>query len=168
MELLLGAGNNRDKKVVVKDTPADWCELVTLDWDQTTNPHVTHDLNIVPYPFDSDTFDEIHAYEVLEHCGAQGDWRLFFNQFSELWRILKPGGILVATCPPWDSIWAWGDPGHTRVISEASLVFLSQKNYEQTGRTSMTDYRHFYKADFDLLMAGEREGSFVFVLKAIK
>lgn len=167
MELLLGCGNRREKQVKVKDCPQDWCELVTLDWDEGVNPHVVHDLTKMPLPFDNDMFDEIHAYEVLEHCGAQGDWRLFFDQFSEFHRILKPGGIFVATVPPWDSIWAWGDPGHTRVISEASLVFLCQENYEQLGKTAMTDYRRWYKADFKLLFAGEKDGAFVFVLRKI-
>lgn len=169
MELLVGCGNNRDKKIKVQDTPQEWCELVTMDWDEGVNPHVVHDLCMVPYPFDDDTFDEIHAYEVLEHCGAQGDWRLFFNQFQEFWRILKPGGLFVATCPPWDSIWAWGDPGHSRVISEASLIFLDQDNYEsQVGRTAMTDYRRWYKGNFERLLAREQSGTFVFILRAKK
>jgi SAM-dependent methyltransferase len=116
-ELLIGCGNDRRKKITFPQTPSDWTQLVTLDIDASTKPDIVHDLNVLPYPFLDSTFDEIHAYEVLEHCGRQGDWKFFLDQFAELWRILKPGGFLVATCPMWDGPWAWGDPGHTRVIS---------------------------------------------------
>lgn len=168
MELLVGCGTNLAKQVTFDEIPKEWCELVTLDSDASLSPHVVHDLNNIPYPFTDDTFDEIHAYEVLEHCGKQGDWRFFLDQFTEFHRILKPGGWFVATVPAWDSIWAWSDPGHTRVISEGSLLFLSQESYEQVGKTSMTDYRSWYKANFQLVSANDQKGSLVFVLKAIK
>lgn len=169
MELLLGCGNDLRKKVTFPGIPTEWAELVTLDVDPAVRPMVVHDLNDIPYPFADDNFDEIHAYEVLEHCGRQGDWRYFFNQFHELWRILKPGGYLIATVPLWDSKWAWGDPGHTRVINEGSLVFLVQEEYRrQVGKTSMSDYRGWYKADFDVVSLKEDKDTFGFVLQAVK
>jgi len=169
MELLIGAGNDRKKKVTVEGMPDEWAELVTLDIDEELDVDVHHDLNILPLPFDDNTFDEVHAYEVLEHCGKQGDWRFFLDQFSEFHRILKPSGFFVATVPMWDSQWAWGDPGHTRIISDASLTYLSQAEYEkQIGKTNMTDYRGWYKADFDLFAMEEGDDTFGFVLKAIK
>lgn len=117
----------------------------------------------------SDYFDEIHAYEVLEHVGAQGDYRSFFALFSELWRILKPGGYLFATCPSWHSPWAWGDPSHTRVLTAGSLVFLSQAEYaRQVGKTAMSDFRSIYKADFRAIIADDSSDSLLMVLQAIK
>jgi SAM-dependent methyltransferase len=170
MELLLGCGNNLEKKVTFPAIPAQWTELVTLDVDPSVKPQVVHDLANVPYTmFGDDVFDEIHAYEVLEHCGRQGDWRLYFDQFSEFWRILKPGGYLIATVPLWDSKWAWGDPGHTRIINEGSLIFLSQEEYKrQVGKTSMSDYRGWYKADFEVISIKEDKDTFGFVLEAVK
>lgn len=174
MELLIGCGNDLHKKVTFDKIPKDWMELVTLDFDESLDAaaspsHVNHDLNNLPYPFGDNVFDEIHAYEVLEHCGTQGDWRFFFNQFYEFWRILKPGGYFVATVPTWDGKWAWGDPGHRRIINEGSLVFLSQKQYrDQVGKTAMADYRPWYKADFNIDSIGEKGDVMAFVLQAIK
>jgi SAM-dependent methyltransferase len=169
MELLIGCGNDLRKKVTFDKIPKEWCQLVTLDYDEGLNADVHHDLNSIPYPFDDDMFDEVHAYEVLEHCGTQGDWRFFFNQFAEFWRILKPGGYFVATVPMWDCVWAWGDPGHRRIITPNTLVFLSQKEYAaQVGKTAMADYRPWYKADFEPVTYNEKEGTFAFVLKALK
>lgn len=168
MELLLGSGNSTDKRIRFEGIPDRWTTLITLDSDEGTDPDLVHDLRNMPLPFDDDMFDEIHAYEVLEHCGSQGDWRLFFNQFSEFHRILKPGGFFCATVPMWDSPWAWGDPGHSRVISRQSLLFLCREEYAQVGKSPMTDYRPYYSGDFTLHAANETEHQFGFVLKAIK
>lgn len=167
-ELLIGCGNSRAKKVNGSWTLPDWANLTTLDFDPLTKPDVVHDLNVLPYPFEDNTFDEIHAMEVLEHCGRQGDWQFFFAQFYEFWRILKPGGYFVATVPAWDSPWAWGDPSHTRVITKGSLIFLDQREYGQIGKTPMTDFRHVWKGDFLPFAAVEKEETFGFILQANK
>lgn len=169
MELLLGCGNNREKRIGFEMIEQSWFELVTLDIDPDCHPDVLHDMNEIPLPFDDNMFHEIHAYDVLEHVGFQGDWRFFFNQFEDFWRILKPGGYLIGTVPMWHNVWAWADPGHRRVICPESLVYLSQKEYEaQVGVTQMTDYRNWYKADFDLIGKEEGDETFGFVIQAIK
>ncbi len=168
-ELLIGAGNNRAKKVKIRTMPHEWQGLTTLDIDEGTNPDVVHNLNVMPLPFDDNSFDEIHAYEVLEHCGTQGDWKFFFAQFEEFWRVLKPGGLFCASCPDYKSVWAWADPGHTRVISHGSLVFLNQEEYAaQVGKTAMTDYRPWYKGNFRTLAQTTEGDTFGFVLEAVK
>lgn len=168
MELLIGCGNRREK-VMHLPGKEEWTDLVTLDIDPHAKPDVVHDLDVLPYPFADDQFDEIHASEVLEHCGRQGDWRFFLAQFAEFWRILKPGGVLCASCPSVASRWAFGDPGHTRLVQPESLLFLRQPNYDlQVGVTAMTDYRHAYHADFDIAFQDDDGESFRFVLKAVK
>lgn len=167
MELLLGCGNRREK-VCHRPGEEAFTDLVTLDIDPGSGADVIHDLNDLPYPFSDNQFDEIHASEVLEHTGQQGDWRFFFGQFSEFWRILKPNGLICASCPSISSRWAWGDPGHTRVIQPESLHFLSQRNYGQVGRTAMTDYRAIYSADFEPEYLNDDGETFLFVLRAIK
>ena len=170
-ELLLGCGAARDKRLVVHGQPKAWGELTTLDNNPAHNPDVEMDLSAkgMFLPFHDNTFDEIHAYEVLEHIGQQGDYRAFFAQFEEFHRILKPGGFFCATCPSYRSEWAWGDPSHTRVITSGTLLFLSQAEYRrQVGKTPMSDFRSIYKADFETVHCDEDEERLTFALKAIK
>lgn len=168
-ELLIGCGNRRIKDLYVPGRQ-EWTELVTLDHMPDCGADVYHDLDVLPYPFGDDKFDEIHAYDVLEHCGRQGDWRFFFAQWSEFHRILKPGGLFMGICPKPDSPWAWGDPSHTRIVSRECLTFLSQEEYaRQVGQTAMSDFRSVYKADFRIKWSGEAgDGRHGFVLQAIK
>ena len=165
VELLIGAGNSRKKELALPGKQ-EFVDVVTLDIDPDSEPDVQWDLNHLPLPFEDETFEEIHAYEVLEHVGKQGDWKTFFAQFEEFYRILKPGGHFFATTPMWDSQWAWADPGHTRIIAPGSIMFLDQEEYErQVGNTPMTDYRHVYKADFEIVHSQEVGERFAFVLK---
>lgn len=167
-ELLIGCGQRREKLMHYKGHEQ-WEGLVTLDMNPDHKPDVFWDLYSIPLPFEEDQFDEIHAYEVLEHTGAQGNYGFFFRQWSDFWRILKPGGRFFATCPSYKSVWAWGDPSHTRVLQAAQLSFLSQAVYSaEVGKTPMSDFRHIYKADFNLVGCMEDNETLRFVLQAVK
>lgn len=143
---MLGAGHRPATRILVGPTSAreENTTWVRLDVNEAAKPDVVFDLNNVqhiPLPFDKWAFDEIHAYEVLEHVGRQGDWRQFFAEFREYHRVLKPGGLLFGTSPSLHSRWVWGDPSHTRVICEESLSFLVRDFYEQLGKTPASDFR---------------------------
>ena len=167
-ELLIGCGSRRFKLLFPPDR-SQWHNLTTLDINPDHQPTVVWDLTQLPLPFEDNTFNEIHAYEVLEHTGRQGDYQFFFAQFSEFWRILRPNGMLIGTSPMYNSPWAFGDPSHTRVIQKESFVFLDQNQYkDQIGRTAITDFRYIYKADFSLIHAHEADGGLQFALQAIK
>lgn len=177
--LQLGAGSNTRKRFDTKrncfyQSDFDMAAIVSCDITQPLDYPVSyhdyaHDLNQTPWPMPPNRYDQVHAYEILEHLGLQGDFVSFFAHFAELWRILKPNGLLFASCPNWDSRWTWGDPGHTRVINHGSLVFLQRKEYEkQLGKTAMTDYRHLLMGDWNVEHMSYCGESFCFVMRALK
>ena len=164
---MIGAGSSRVLKLRhdLSDNP----EITTLDMEVRHEPDVLWDLDYTPWPFLEGEFDQIHAYEVLEHLGKQGDAESFFLHFGEAYRILKPGGYLVGSCPTWDSMWAWGDPSHKRVICEGSFTYLDYPQYEkQVGKTTMTDFRGIRKGDFETVHLERDDGTLFFALKAHK
>lgn len=172
-ELSIGCGNRLKKQIKFQYIPQEFVNVTRLDLDPDCKPDVMWDLNNVPLPFDDNTFNEIHACDILEHTGQQGDWRFFFRQFEDFWRILKPGGYFIGSCPMWDSPWAWSDPGHSRIFSKYTLIFLDQDAYNQVGDTPMTDYRHVYKGNFRTMITtddvpGGNEHKWGFVLMAVK
>jgi SAM-dependent methyltransferase len=172
-ELLLGCGSNWEKRVKLDGTTPDTFQnLTTLDYNPSHEPHIGFDINDAfqrreLLPFASESFDEIHAYEVLEHLGSQGDYRFFFHEFEEYWRILKPGGFFCATVPTPISEWAFGDPSHTRIFHPYWITFLDQDSYAQVGKTAMSDFRHIYSANFKLIThdVTEDENTYIFVLQ---
>lgn len=164
-ELLLGAGSRRDK-LLHRPGEEEWTDLVTCDIVAAHRPDVICDLDRTPWPFADGMFSEVHAYEVLEHLGRQGDWRAFFDTFAEIWRILEPDGFLAATCPSWRSMWAWGDPSHTRVITTGTLAFLNAGEYQrQVGCSPMSDYRSYWRHSFAPVHVLEDEDHIEFVLR---
>jgi len=63
------------------------------------------------------TIDTITAFDVLEHVDDQ-------QTLAECTRLLKPGGILVATVPAYPKLWSYWDEmlGHKRRYSKKSLT----------------------------------------------
>lgn len=148
--LILGAGMSRDKRIkfegskdVGKGSPDnDFSKYEVVTHDIIGTQDVIHDLEEFPYPWADEEFDEIHAYEVLEHTGTLGDGDFFFGQMNELWRILKEGGYLMITVPTWDSLEMWAIPDHKRPLPPQIFHFCNRqyvkKNYK---RPMHGDYR---------------------------
>jgi len=172
-ELLIGCGRSRDKRIDPGGAPRAWQNLTTLDSNEDVKPDVVLDLEVdhLSDHFGEDVFNEVHAYEVLEHLGRQGDAIEFFITFADIWRVLKPGGFLCGTCPSRFSEWLWGDPGHTRAILPVCLKFLSQPFYDQCDGprpTAASDYRAIWQGDFEIIRSHDDHTLHWFVLQAIK
>lgn len=170
-ELLLGMGHSKVKRIKWTGVPQTWENLTTLDMDPKMRPDVVHDLNVLPYPFETESYDEIHAYEVLEHCGRQGDAKYFFGQFAEFYRILKPGGFFCFTVPMWDSPLAWGVPDHTRCMPKDLFIFLNPAyyNFGEESAEGKADYRELLgDTHFEICNFLENEHSLAMILRAVK
>jgi len=96
MRLLLGCGDER----------RDGWERV--DRSPRAAPDVVHDLDVVPWPFEDDSVEEVEANDVLEHLAD------VVRFMDECWRVLVPGGRLRIKAVSWRSENLWRDPTHRR------------------------------------------------------
>jgi hypothetical protein len=147
--LLLGCGNSREKKIY-SGTPEWGGTLVTIDMNPNCGADVVHDLGRHPLPFGDAEFDEIHAYDSLEHWGQQGDWRGWFDEMGEYHRLLKPAGLFATIVPCGEDYYA--DPGHVRFLHPNHFRFLDHEwiAAELAAGRPVTDYRWYWKKDFRL------------------
>jgi SAM-dependent methyltransferase len=168
--LILGAGYNTKKLIFLPDQPQEFTgTVIRLDINPDTKPDIIWDLNNHPLPFGDNEFDEIHAYHVLEHLASQGDYKFFFREWNEYYRILKPEGHIFAVVPYYRGQWAWGDPGHTRILQEELFVFLNKWSYEKAGdENPICDYRNLMSCNFRKMYSYADERFFAFILKAEK
>jgi SAM-dependent methyltransferase len=167
-ELLLGCGHRRQKDLSLPGHK-EFENVTTVDINPDCKPDVLWDLENHPLPFEDSSFDEIHIYDVLEHLGRQGDYKFFFEEFNDYWRILKPGGHFFASVPGCLEHTVWGDPGHRRVINANTLMYLRTDTYKELGQTMLTDYRYLKKCDFEFVyFTTDEKKPFKFGLVALK
>ena len=109
--LNLGAGNHIWKGAVNHDLRKHRPEI-----------DVAWDLNMLPWPWVDDSFDQIAASSVLEHLRID-----LVKALDECWRILRPGGTLRVKVPYWNHENSYADPTHRWRYSLRSLdVFVPE------------------------------------------
>lgn len=97
---------------------------------------IIHDLNMFPYPFDDNSIDEIVMNSVLQYLDNIG------KVFEEIYRILKPGGILKFTVP-YSGHQTSGSIGQRQRFLSRDFYYLEKEN--------TMHYRIFNKVDFKVL-----------------
>jgi SAM-dependent methyltransferase len=99
---------------------------LNVDRVAAVEPDVVHDLNVYPYPFPDNSFEEVCAYDVVEHLN---DVMVFMR---EVWRIARPDARVVFTTPHFSSANSFTDPTHQRHLSYYSFDYFTvghQWNY---------------------------------------
>jgi ubiquinone/menaquinone biosynthesis C-methylase UbiE len=119
------------------------------------NVDIVHDLNILPWPFEDNSIDEIIAEDVLEHLQ---DTPAIIN---ELWRVLKEDGIVTIQVPDVirNPMSAFTDPTHIRYFTEKSF------DYWDEGTEFGTKYGYYYDNKFIILNKSFPSGNIRVVMK---
>ena len=98
---------------------------VTVDLVAKTNPDVVHDLDVYPWPFETDSFDQVICREVIEHLED------VIKAMEEMHRITRPGGIVHIEGEEWTAETATGEvlPSGTpiRIVGVDGLRLLVEK-----------------------------------------
>jgi len=116
-KLNLGAGNDIKEGYINHDIS----QLPSID--------IVHNLNIYPWPWEDDYFDEILVLDVLEHLDD------FVKAMDELYRVLKAGGSVTIRVPYWNHSCAYIDPTHKRGFHEHTFRFfdINSSYYKERG-----------------------------------
>ena len=88
---------------------------VNLDVSPEVGADVVHDLNCVPWPFDDGQFEQVFAFDVLEHVHEVP------RVLEEIHRVSRPGALLHVTVPHFSSANAFTDLTHRHYFSWRSF-----------------------------------------------
>lgn len=138
MKLNLGCGHNKHDG------------YVNVDLFKESMPDVVHDLETFPWPWGDNSVDEAMFNHSLEHLG--GDSRVFLKIIQELYRVCKPGALVVINVPHPRHDNFIGDPTHVRVITPNLLkLFDKQLNDEwKRLKAANSPFAHYLGVDFEI------------------
>ncbi|MGH6611608.1 MAG: hypothetical protein ACRECQ_15285 [Burkholderiaceae bacterium] len=77
-----------------------------------------HDLDVFPYPLESDGWDRVICVDVLEHVEH------FVRTIEEIWRIARAGAIVEVRAPFMSSVNYFSDPTHKRAFTSRSFDYF--------------------------------------------
>ncbi|MHB1685930.1 MAG: methyltransferase domain-containing protein [Ignavibacteriaceae bacterium] len=98
-----------------------------MDIVQLPSVDVVHDMNITPWQFGDNTFDEIIFDDVLEHS------KNFLGILSEVYRVSVPNAIIKISLPHFSSDNMYSDPTHTIFFSSRSFNYFDKSlNYKHS------------------------------------
>jgi SAM-dependent methyltransferase len=120
--------------------PFDAAEVYGIDIHESADGRIRKaDLIRDPIPFGDDMFDYMTAYNFLEHvprivyCPERRF--AFVELMNEIWRTLKPGGLLFSETPIYPYSPVYRDPTHINMMTEETFpIYFSNpvrfaKNY---------------------------------------
>lgn len=107
-----------------------------LNVDVVPPADILADLN-AEWPWEDDSVDEIHAYDVIEHLKDK------ISTMNEAWRVLKPSGRLHIIVPTTDGRGAFQDPTHVSYWTPNDFDYYEHGNFarERLGRHYGIDAR---------------------------
>lgn len=116
---------------------------VNIDIREEVKPDLVCDV-LQGLPYEDSTVDAVRAYDFLEHIPIGQTSRVM----TEIWRVLKPGGVFDSLTPSTDGRGAFQDPTHVSFWNRNSWFYYSK-----------AEYRKLYgiQANFELLEAEDIE-----------
>ena len=92
-----------------------------IDYRKLEGVDLVQDLEKFPWKIPEETFTVAVASHVIEHINpAKG---IFINFLNEVWRILKPGGEFIISCPYATSPGMLRDPSHCNFVTEETFAY---------------------------------------------
>jgi SAM-dependent methyltransferase len=125
-------------------------DIRNIDISKKNMAIVAANLAFDPIPFPDNYFDSVSAYDFFEHIprltidhGAKVMRVPFIELMNEIYRVLKPEGMLYAVTPAFPSEKAFRDPTHVNIITEKTVRYFT-KPYLQA---AMYGFRGIFAID---------------------
>lgn len=99
---------------------------INLDIEPLRGVDMVYDITKLPLPFETNYFDEIIAFSIIEHIPN------YMDLLGELHRILKPKAILKIRVPHFTSPTSYKDPTHVNLFSYGTFDFFVKKKHYYT------------------------------------
>jgi SAM-dependent methyltransferase len=109
---------------------------IGLDWIGDTDADVICNLTKFPWPFAAATFDEVFAYNVMEHLPD------VVGTMNEIHRIARPGGLVHIKTPHYAGLESWEDPTHVHHFAYESFDYFCK---------SPKHVQHYAKCEFRIV-----------------
>lgn len=94
-------------------------DSVGIDINPDSHADIIHNLDIIPYPLESDIFDEIWCDGIIEHLTD------IVPVMEELYRIARHGARIHIITPYFSSVDAFTDPTHKHYFSARSFDYFT-------------------------------------------
>jgi len=91
---------------------------IGIDSNPDSQADIIHDLDVFPYPFPDNEFDQILCRHGLEHLTN------VIKVMEEVHRICRPGGLVHIAGPHFSSCDFYTDPTHRRAFTSRSMDYF--------------------------------------------
>lgn len=125
-------------------------DIRSSDGDINKATIVTANLGMEPIPFPDNFFDSVSAYDFFEHVprvsldyATKSSRFPFVELMNEIWRVLKPDGVLYSVTPAFPKEKAFRDPTHVNIITK--------KTYRYFTSPELLGKMYGFKGDFTLI-----------------
>lgn len=95
---------------------------IGIDCNASSNADVLCNLDHFPYPFVSDTFDQIRAIHVIEHVAD------VIKAIEEFHRLSRKGGRILIATPHYTDFSSFCDPTHRWHLNSYSFRYFGEDN----------------------------------------
>lgn len=106
MRIVLGCGEKKHN------------DAVHVDIRRSASPDLIVDLNKRPWPFESESADEVVAEDIIEHLDD------VVATIEEIHRVIKTGGQVRIVTPHYQHPNSWHDPSHKWHLTEYSFDYF--------------------------------------------
>jgi predicted SAM-dependent methyltransferase len=106
-----------------------------MDIQPLPGVNIVHDLNVHPWPIESNSVLIAHAWHIVEHIPPvsitpSGTVFPFINFMNECWRVLRVGSILSVETPHGASDNFLNDPTHCNPITENTWKYFDPEHQQ--------------------------------------